>query len=81
MFLLTEFLWFFLNILYKVRTRSFIEKVPGKDKITEHLVPIQIIITQILYKSSPKRTLNSKQNAKKTQKHENTERRKTSISK
>lgn len=49
-----------------MRTRSFIEKVPGKDKITEHLVPIQIIITQILYKSSPKRTLNSKQNAKKT---------------
>ena len=57
---------FFFNILYKVRTRSFIEKVPGKDKITEHLVPIQIIITQIIYKSSPKRTLNSKQNAKKT---------------
>lgn len=49
-----------------MRTRSFIEKVPGKDKIAEHLVPIQIIITQILYKSSPKRTLNSKQNAKKT---------------
>ena len=59
----------FFNILYKVRTRSFIEKVTGKDKITEHLVPIQTIITQILYKSSTKRTSNSKQNAKK---HRNT---------
>ena len=32
---------FILNSLHKVRTRSFIWKLLGENKITQHLVPIQ----------------------------------------
>ena len=38
-----------------------------KNKIREHLLPMETIITQILFKKAPKITSNSKKNRQKTE--------------
>lgn len=65
---------FFVNSSHTKKKKLHL-KASWSEKITEYLVPIQVIITQILCKNSPKMKSNLKQNRQKTQ---STGKRKTS---